>query len=176
MQRLLASAILVVLGAAIGPSARGYVFAAGETLQSVTGTVYVDLRQQTGADVQYRVVLNAYLDSEDGFQGTVSTQLTRGDQPPIIALGKVSCAVVSGNSAWIGSFVTLSTNDSVVAPGEFLITYVRDFGDSGDVVNQELVRHLSPLTFDADGDGDVDCNDRPVLFPTIVESGNILIK
>ena len=165
---LIAVAVWLASFAAVG--------AAADRFQSVTGMAYVDLRDQTGADIQYRVTLNADEDPDAGFQGTVATRLTRAENGSLVALSRVSCVLVSGNSAWIGSTVTLSTNENVLSLGDQLITYVRDFGDTGDVLHQEAIKNLVASTFDTDGDGDVDCQDRPALFPSTVESGNVVIK
>ena len=142
----------------------------------VTGMAFVDLRDHTGADVQYRVRINAFEDPEDGFQGSVTSQITRGDYGTLHVFSRVTCVLVWHNSAWISSVVTHSTNDAVYAPGDLILTYVKDFGDVGDVVHQEAVRNLPTGTFDVDGDGDVDCHDRPALYPSTVRSGDIVIK
>jgi hypothetical protein len=142
----------------------------------VSGMAMVDLRDHTGADIQYNVRINAVEDPEDGFQGSVSSVIKSGDGTRVIVLSKVTCVLVSHNSAWISSVVTLSTNDALYSPGDVLMTHVRDFGAVGDVLHQEAVRNLPAVNFDIDGDGDVDCHDRPALYPSTVSSGDIVIK
>lgn len=177
MRLLPVLAVLIGLGAADAWLPSGvHARAAALPFQSVTGTASVDLREQTGADVQYRVTINAFEDAEDGFQGTVTSRIVRGEQGSLIVLSRVACVMVSGNSAWIGSIVTHSTNEAVLSAGDLLITYVRDFGDTDDVVHQEAAKNLPPASFDTDSDGDVDCHDRPLLYPSTVETGNIVIK
>ncbi len=149
---------------------------ATDVLQSVTGRAFVDLRGQTGADVQYHITLNAYQDSESDFLGTVATRLSRADQGSAMVLSKVGCIVVAGNAAWVGSTVTHSTNEALFALGDQLITYVRDFGETGDIVHLEAVRNLAPHAFDLDNDGDVDCQDRPALYPSTAHSGNVTVR
>jgi hypothetical protein len=155
--------------AAPAVSARDY-------FQTVSGRAYVDLRAHTGADVQYHITINAFEDAEHEFLGTVATRYARADLGSAMALSRVGCMVISGNSAWIGSTVTHTTNDQIFALGDQLMTYVRDFGESGDVVHHEAVKHLAPATFDVNGDGDVDCADRPPLYPSTVESGNVTVR
>jgi hypothetical protein len=143
---------------------------------SVSGTAFVDLRDHTGADVRYRIRIDAVEDPEDGFQGSVTSQIVRGDLGRMVVLSKVTCVAVVGNAAWVGSVVTHSTNETLYAPGDVLITHVRDFGEVGDVVHQEAAKNLAVGYFDVDGDGDVDCHDRPALYPSTVLSGDIVIK
>ena len=175
MRWLLSCAVVIGLSAAdaraVRPAAGG-----ADIVRTIVGTAFVDLRHQNGADVQYRVNVNATLDSEDGFQGTLASRISRGDQGSLTMLSRVTCGVVWGNSAWIGSVVTHSTNEGVLAVGDQVITYVRDFGDSGDILHMETAKHLLLATFDVDGDGDVDCQDRPALFPSTIDTGNLTIK
>lgn len=178
MKALTGVAVLIGLSAL---DVRPGVVLSGRSLETsptvtVTGTAYVDLRDHTGVDIQYQVRINAFEDPEDGFQGAVSSRITRADHGMLIVFSRVVCVSVSNNNAWIGSVVTHSTNDAVHAPGDVLMTHVRDFGDSGDILHQESVRNLPAVAFDADADGDVDCHDRPVLYPSIVQSGDIVIK
>ena len=143
---------------------------------SITGTGFVDMRDHTGADVQYRIRINAIEDPVDGFQGSVTSQIVRGDQGRMMVLSRVTCVLVIGDAAWISSVVTHSTNEAVYAPGDVMITHVRDFGADGDVLQQEAAKNLPAAHFDIDGDGDVDCHDRPALYPSTLQSGDIVIK
>ena len=152
------------------------VASARDYFQSVSGRAYVDLRGHTGADVQYHITINAFGAGEHDFLGTVATRFSRADHGSAITLSRVVCMEVSGNAAWIGSTITHTTNDQIFALGDHLMTYVRDLGDTGDVVHHEAVKQLLPSSFDLDNDGDVDCEDRPVLYPSTVESGNVVVR
>jgi hypothetical protein len=169
---------LIIGGVSAGaaPGRPAAASAAATPTLMVVGTGHVDMREHTGADVQYSVRINAFEDPVDGFQGSVNSRITRADSGTVIVFSRVTCVVISGNSVWISSVVTLSTNESVYAAGDVLITYVRDFGDSGDVLHQDAAKNLLAATFDFDGDGDVDCHDRPALYPSTVTSGDIVIK
>jgi hypothetical protein len=174
MKPLLRVALIgLTLAGVYAPAPR---LSAHDYFQAVTGRASVDLRGQTGADVQYHITINAYQDLESDFLGTVVTRLSRADHGSAIVFSKVGCMVVAGNAAWIGSTVTNSTNDALLTPGDQLITYVRDFGDTGDIVHHEAVKHLLPNTFDIDNDGDVDCHDRPALYPSTIDSGNVTVR
>jgi hypothetical protein len=167
-------AVLVGLSAAVVCAVP--VASARDYFQTVNGRAYVDLRGHTGADVQYHITINAFEAGQNDFLGTVATRFSRADHGSAITLSRVVCMEVSGNSAWIGSTVTHTTNDQIFALGDQLITYVRDFGETGDVVHHEAVKQLLPSNFDTNDDGDVDCQDRPVLYPSTVESGNVIVR
>lgn len=76
-----------------------------------------------------------------------------------------TCLAVEGETAWIGSIVTQSTDEEVIAVGSQIITLVRDLGGNGeDVLHGEVV----PST--------ITCTDKPSFLETIVESGNLHVR
>ncbi len=73
-----------------------------------------------------------------------------------------TCLVVDGNTAWIGSIITGSTEEALFPVGAQLITLVRDLGGNGEDV---MAVRVFPAT--------TSCLDRPTIFETVVESGNL---
>lgn len=106
--------------------------------------------------------------ADDGsLKGVVQMQIDFHD----FGLGQVAvhssptCLTVEGETAWIGSIVTHSTNEDVIAVGSQIITLVRDLGGNGeDVLHGEVV----PTT--------TTCRDKPSFFETVVESGNLHVR
>lgn len=77
----------------------------------------------------------------------------------------VTCMTIDRKSAWVGSQVTLSSNEEIVPIGAMAITFIRDVGGPNkDIMHGEI---FDPGTA---------CSDRPALPQTIVTEGNYRVR
>ena len=74
----------------------------------------------------------------------------------------VDCVSRSGSEAWVSGIIRHSTNPDVIPEGLTLLTYVKDNGNSGDVMHSEIEVGV--------------CTDRPALPESTVLHGNFKVK
>jgi hypothetical protein len=101
----------------------------------------------------------------DGVVAVVLDLRAVGVPDPVTFLSDVTCMDVAGNRAWIGSTVSLSSNEEVLPVGTTIITYIRDLGGPG-----KDIMHGEPF------DPSVSCGDRPDLSQTVVSEGNFQVR
>ncbi len=156
---------------------------------SVIGSGFVDLNDDIGLDINFRVTVAAY-----EFHGYATGLVISNVDLTGLGIGTFSTIerVVNlqrdGNTAWVCAERLFTTNSDVAPVGSHSVTMIVDLGGPGvDIMHQESIEGLDDFVrnnpkhpdvplYDTDGDGDVDCDDRPLLFPSIVDQGNYRIR
>ena len=77
----------------------------------------------------------------------------------------VTCVTIDRKSAWVGSIVTLTSNEEIVPVGATAVTFIRDIGGPNkDIMHGEIFDPATP------------CTDRPTLPQTVITDGNYRVR
>jgi hypothetical protein len=153
---------------------------ADEPLASIVGTGFVDMNDDFGVDIQFRDTVTAFVNADGSVRGTV---VAHAQYNGLFGLGRLNTAghvvqiLIEGNEAWVCSKIYYTNNAAVVPVGYHQITWIQDLGGQRqDIMHAEFAEYLPVQVFDVNGDGIVDCQDRPRFAPTVVDQGNFIIR
>src|SRR5438128_3206139 len=139
---------------------------AASALHAVTGSGLVEEDSPLGP-IFFRTTVAAHEDADGGVSGAVvlEADLSVLNLGSLKVSSHVDCIHVVGDTAWVASIVSHTSNSDLVPVGTKMITRVRDLGgESEDVMHSDF---FPP---------EVSCTDQPELPDSVVLNGNFHVR